>query len=61
MSQEKAIAGDARESKRRRYKGWMAWVVKVFSALIPLYSIFFVLNITALYFQTACPVVDRFR
>ena len=40
------------EGRRRQYRGRMAWLVKAFSALIPLYCIFYVLNITGFYFHT---------
>ena len=36
----------------RQYKGVMGWVIKAVSALIPLYSIFYIMNFTGFYFQT---------
>lgn len=38
-------------SRLRHYHGWAAWGVKGFAALIPLYSIFFMLNIMGYYFN----------
>lgn len=51
MSESQEITEEIAGSGRRQYRGWMAWVVKILSAIVPVYSIFYTLNITNLYFD----------
>lgn len=45
--------GERKEERyvKRQYQGWMAGFVKGLSAIVPLYSIFYILNISGLYFN----------